>query len=184
MPNFLNIYTCIDNIDSEGNIHTSGQIMDSDGTAMVLNDIQYFSLDDYMNYTRKICSTAAIGTDSSISDYGLFMTLGKSDGEISEDSYALDRELFYSTHGLQFQSMSIEFKPSNKIIYSGNLIVKNVSSDIISINQIALFTRACFNIAKGQLTPTYKNYMLVKENIETIEMQPGETRMFSMAIKS
>lgn len=183
MPNFLNIYTCIDNIDSEGNIHASGQIIDSDGTTMVLKDIQYFSLDDYMNYTSKISSTI-ISTNNSTNDYGLFMVLGISDGEVSETSYALDRELSYNTHGLQFQSMSIEFKPSSKIIYSGNLIVKNVSSDTISINQIALFTRACFNRAKGENTLTYKNYMLVKENIETVEMQPGETRMFSMAIKS
>lgn len=185
MPNFLNIYTCIDNIDSEGNIHTSGKIINTNGKAVVLNDIQYFSLDDYMNYTRKISSTI-INTNNSGNDYGLFMALGVSNGEVSEDSYALDKELCYGINNdLQFQSMSIEFKPSSKIIYSGNLIVKNTSlSNTISINQIALFTRACFNRAKGQNTPTYENYMLAKENIETIEMQPGETRMFSMAIKS
>lgn len=102
-------------------------------------------------------------------------------GTPSQDDYCLSSPIEFSDDGLSITKSYSIHNAYKDTLYIHTRIVKNQSSDPITVNECGLFSHIAFS--GYNYSPNCKTtFLWARETFDPITIQPGEVRSFVMTI--
>ena len=139
----------------------------------------YLSPVNICSYVLEKTSLTSLNEIPSESNTGMFF--GSGGGTPSSDDYCLSNPIEFSDDGLSIVKSYCEHNVYKDTFYIHTRIIKNQSSDPITVNECGLFSHMAFT--GYNYSPNCKTtFLWARETFDSITIQPGEVRSCVMTI--